>query len=109
MRIAEFQARIEALYGAKDRSRGIAGTFLWFAEEVGELASALNKGADRAHLEAEFADVFAWLATLASLSGIDLERASRKYGDGCPHCRATPCACPEPLRPARVDGPRGME
>ena len=26
--------------------------------------------------------------------------AQRKYGDGCPRCGATPCACPEP-KPAQ--------
>ena len=42
----------------------------------------------------EFGDCFAWLASLASLSGIDLAQAARKYDGGCPRCRKTPCACP---------------
>jgi len=92
--LGEFQRRIEAIYFEKDRARGLAGTYLWFAEEVGELTRALRRNADRAHLEEEFADVLAWLATLASISGIDLERAvERKYGRGCPYCGKTPCAC----------------
>jgi hypothetical protein len=38
--------------------------------------------------------VLAWLATLASLSGVDLEAAARaKYALGCPRCKAAPCAC----------------
>ena len=45
-------------------------------------------------LEGEFADVLAWLATLASIAGVDLEQAAcRKYAEGCPRCRATPCSC----------------
>lgn len=93
MRVGEFQALIEAIYGARDRGRGLAGTHMWFQEEVGELTRALRRGR-KDDLEGEFADVFAWLATLASMSGIDLERAARaKYGQGCPRCRATPCAC----------------
>ncbi len=93
MRIAEFQKRIEDIYFARDNARGLAGTHMWFCEEVGELTRALRRG-NQAELEGEFADVFAWLSTLASMQGIDLEAAAqKKYGAGCPRCRATPCAC----------------
>lgn len=99
MRIAEFQRQIEAIYFAKDRQRGLAGTFMWFTEEVGELSRALRRK-NQAELEAEFADVLAWLSTLASIAGVDLEAAARaKYGAGCPRCRATPCSCAEPVKP----------
>jgi NTP pyrophosphatase (non-canonical NTP hydrolase) len=94
MKIREFQQMIERIYGEKDRARGLAGTYMWFGEEVGELTRALRRGDDRQNLEEEFADVLAWLATLASIRGVDLEAAARnKYGEGCPYCRATPCAC----------------
>lgn len=93
MQIEEFQVRIEAIYLERDRARGIGGTFQWFAEEVGELARAIRKE-DPEALEAEFADVFAWLASLASLTGIRLERATKKYASGCPRCARTPCGCP---------------
>ena len=94
MEIREFQDLIEAIYGRRDRSRGAAGTFMWFTEEVGELASALRTK-DHANLEEEFADVFAWMSTLASIAGVDLERAIDKYRAGCPYCGRTPCECPE--------------
>ena len=91
-----FQARIDAIYGARDARRGIPGTLLWFVEEVGELVRAVRRR-ERSNLEEEFADVYAWLATLASLHGLDLEEIGmQKYGGGCPRCAATPCACPEP-------------
>lgn len=94
MKIREFQQLIEAIYLEKDKARGIEGTYLWFAEEVGELARALRRDDDRANLEEEFADVLAWLSTLASIRGVDLEDvARRKYGDGCPCCKAVPCIC----------------
>ena len=94
MHLKEFQQRIEEIYYERDSARGLAGTHMWFAEEVGELTRALRRGhADE--LEGEFADVLAWLATLASLAGVDLEAAARaKYAEGCPRCRAVPCACP---------------
>ncbi len=96
MRIAEFQKLIEDIYGAKDGSRGTAGTFMWFSEEVGELSRALRRG-DRENLEEEFADVLAWLVTLASMNGVDMEAvAAAKYAGGCPRCEGTPCRCAEP-------------
>jgi NTP pyrophosphatase (non-canonical NTP hydrolase) len=94
MKIREFQDRIEAIYLAKDQARGLEGTFMWFAEEVGELTRALRRNDDRANLEEEFADVLAWLSTLASMRGIDLATAvQKKYAAGCPYCKATPCSC----------------
>ena len=95
-----FQRAIEILYGDRDRARGIDGTFVWFVEEVGELARAL-KGDDEANLREEFADVYAWLSTLASLAGVDMAEAVRKYERGCPRCRTAPCACP-PKRSQRT-------
>ena len=97
--LGEFQRRIEAIYFEKDNARGLEGTWMWFSEEVGELARALRRDEDAANLEEEFADVLAWLSTLASIRGIDLEAAvARKYADGCPYCSATPCACAEKPR-----------
>ena len=93
MQITEFQKLIEEIYYAKDSARGLAGTHMWFCEEVGELTRALRRN-QRDELEGEFADVLAWLSTLASIAGIDLEQAARaKYAKGCPRCSATPCTC----------------
>ncbi len=76
MQIRAFQQLIEELYLARDSERGLEGTYMWFQEEVGELTRALRRGADPAELAGEFADVLAWLVSLASLSGIDIERAA---------------------------------
>lgn len=97
MTIQEFQKLIEKLYYTKDKSRGITGTFCWFSEEVGELSRAIRHGRQK-HIEEEFADVFAWLVTLASLCKIDLEKATRKYQKGCPKCKKIPCICNEKRR-----------
>jgi len=94
MQIADFQRLIEAIYFERDSARGLAGTHMWFCEEVGELTRALRRGR-KEDLEGEFADVLAWLSTLASIAGVDLEEAAaRKYAEGCPRCSGTPCACP---------------
>jgi NTP pyrophosphatase (non-canonical NTP hydrolase) len=92
--VKTFQQRIEEIYLARDRARGVPGTLLWFVEEVGELVRAIRRG-ERHNLEEEFADVYAWLATLASLHGIDLDAIGHaKYGGGCPRCQRAPCGCP---------------
>jgi NTP pyrophosphatase (non-canonical NTP hydrolase) len=94
MTLADLQQRIRDLFGAKDAKRGVEGTFMWFMEEVGELSAALRDSKDRDNLVLEFADVLAWLATLANIAGVELEDAmNRKYGSGCPRCANTPCTC----------------
>lgn len=90
--LGAFQRQIEVLYGRRDRARGLSETFMWFAEEVGELSRAL-RSTDRSSLSEEFADVLAWLVTLASMAGVHMPQAARRYAAGCPRCRATPCAC----------------
>ena len=80
MDIRAFQQLIENRYGQRDRERGTPGTFMWLIEEVGELATALH-GDDQANKEEEFADVFAWLCTLANINRVDLEEACEKYID----------------------------
>ncbi len=93
--IRSFQKTIEKIYFDKDSDRGIAGSFMWLAEEVGELARCLNSHQPNSPEEqAEFADVLAWLASLASLRGVDLSSCvSQKYGEGCPRCKQIPCNC----------------
>lgn len=85
--LAAFQKLIYDRYFPTDSARGSAGTFMWFMEEVGELATALQNNLpgkkptpeERANLDEEFADVLAWLTTLANINGVDLEVACRKY------------------------------
>lgn len=81
MDIKEFQNWIERRYGQRDRQRGTSATFMWFIEEVGELATALS-GDDFANKEEEFADVFAWMCTLANINGVDISKAVEKYTSG---------------------------
>ncbi len=73
MHISEFQSIISKKYGKRDRQRGIPATFMWFIEEIGELATALASN-DEKIKEEEFADVFAWLCTLANITDVDLQR-----------------------------------
>jgi NTP pyrophosphatase (non-canonical NTP hydrolase) len=90
MTIQEFQQLIRDRYYATDKARGAPATYLWFVEEVGELAHAIanrERGKlDQPNLEEEFADVVAWLATLANTCDVDLTKAIQdKYiRDGGP-------------------------
>lgn len=95
MKISEFQQKIKDIYFEKDSARGEAGTFAWLVEEVGELSRAVRRG-NSEQLEEEFSDVFAWLVSLASICGVDMEKAVDKYAGGCPKCLKSPCVCPEP-------------
>lgn len=94
MEIRDFQELIGETFLERDRLRGLSGTFAWLVEEVGELSRALRSGR-REDLDEEFADVLAWLASLANLCEVDLEEASSKYRSGCPRCGSIPCACPQ--------------
>lgn len=83
------QQLIRERYYATDSARGTPATFMWFIEEVGELSTALADNApgksptptaaQRANLDEEFADVIAWLCTLANINGVDLEKSLEKY------------------------------
>lgn len=114
MSFRSFQSLIRTMYFDKDASRGIPATFLWLTEEIGELASALRETSDeekqriapeefarrRDNLEQEFADVLAWLTTIANVANVDLEKALiGKYGSGCPGCGDWACSCPDAEKP----------
>lgn len=91
--IGEFQRHIGKVYVVRDMQRGVEGTFVWFIEEVGELARAIKDGGKEKLVE-EFADVLAWLVSLANLAGVNMEEAARRYINGCPKCGNIPCTCP---------------
>ncbi|MCE4621256.1 MAG: nucleotide pyrophosphohydrolase [Desulfurococcales archaeon] len=83
------QRAIREAYLDRDSKRGLHATFTWFIEEIGELAEAILGKRSREGLEEEFADVLAWLLSLANLLDIDVEEAFvRKYGEDL---RSTGC------------------
>jgi NTP pyrophosphatase (non-canonical NTP hydrolase) len=93
LHIHEFQNLMRRLYFHRDSERGALGTYEWLTDEVGELGDAL-KANDKKGMEEEFADVIAWLASLANVLNIDLEEeALTKYDNRCPKCRRAPCRC----------------
>jgi NTP pyrophosphatase (non-canonical NTP hydrolase) len=93
LQICEFQEMMRHLYLHRDSERGRAETYDWLVDEVKELGEALN-GSNKEELQKEFADVIAWLASLANITGVDLEKAAvEKYNHKCPKCGCSPCEC----------------
>lgn len=93
MHIHEFQEMMHNIYFHRDLKRGAKGTYEWLVDEVNELGAAMKEGNIKA-LKDEFADVLAWLASLANVLEINLEDATlTKYDGKCPKCRRTKCEC----------------
>lgn len=118
--LRDFQKLIHKMYFEKDAARGVSGTYMWLAEEMGELASDLRKiekikfaspdvkqdktpeeiAALESNLREEFADVMAWLITIANIVDVDVSDAiAQKYGSGCPGCNEFVCDCPDEGKP----------
>ena len=95
MRFSEFQKLIKELYFKNDTARGIKGTFIWLIEEIGELATLINKDDfDVEKISEEIADIIAWTSSIANLLEIDIESAlKQKYPDRCIKCNSKPCIC----------------
>lgn len=93
MHITEFQEMMKHLYFHRDSERGVKDTYEWLLDEVKELGDALEEN-DKEATEKEFADVIAWLASLANITNVDLEKAAiNKYPHKCPKCQHAPCQC----------------
>ncbi len=93
MDLRDFQKNIAKTFGPKDSVRGMPGTFMYFMEEVGELAEALREP-EKHDLAGEFADCLAWLTSLAHLADIDLAAVTEhKYPAVCSRCSQSPCTC----------------
>lgn len=104
MTLDEMQQLIEQMYGSKDEARGASGTFMWLMEEIGELAAELRTQEPgrppSENLGKEFADVLAWLVTIANVAQVNLTDAFRaKYGTGCPGCSRMICQCADSEKP----------
>jgi len=95
MEIHEFQEMMHRLYFQRDSDRGVEGTYNWLVDEVEELGEELRKTpVDKEAMGKEFADVIAWLSSLANIMEIDLEKvALDKYNNKCPKCQQSPCQC----------------
>lgn len=105
-----------AVYGAKNKERGINFMLLRFIEEVheSEAAHLFDAIADpdvtlhvrRENLAREFADAFAWIFSIAFVMELDLQTAiERRYGGVCFSCNKRPCNCPSPFVKCKRSNP----
>lgn len=94
MDIGEAQDLIRRIYLERDKERGMERTLLRTFQELAELSDALSKERPTEEIEAEVADVFAWVISIANLLEMDLGKALlNKYNDACSRCRKVPCEC----------------
>ena len=93
MDLDEFQRLIDATFGERDRARGVPSSVAWLAEEVGELAQAVRKGSHDQQVH-EFADVLAWLTSLANQMGVESQRGRTALRRRLPPLPHDPCAVP---------------
>ncbi len=99
--LPQLQALIRDAYDAKDQPR-VEGIFMWFAWRKSVSCPARpSRQRQGAALAAEFADVLAWLATLAN-------SPERRFGCGAfpkgvwgpvPGCGQSPCVCDQAEKP----------
>jgi len=91
--LRDLQDMLRKLYFHHDSKRGVERTYSWLLTEVWELGKAVERGSEE-EMRGEFADVLAWLLSLANLVGIDVEEAVvSKYWGRCPKCQSLPCKC----------------
>ena len=90
MEIAAFQDVLRRTYAERDSDGGVDDTFPWLTDEVGEVGEVARALRGDGDLEHEVGDVLAWVPSLASLVGVDLEEAASRYANGCPKCGAIP-------------------
>jgi NTP pyrophosphatase (non-canonical NTP hydrolase) len=91
------------VYGPNNRIRGIAVAHGRLNEELGEVISAqildghnqrLTLTDVRRNISLEFADLFAWIFTIADLSGVDLDKSlTARYPGYHKRCGKCPCNC----------------
>ncbi|MHA2065152.1 MAG: MazG nucleotide pyrophosphohydrolase domain-containing protein [Candidatus Thorarchaeota archaeon] len=90
----EAQDLMHRIYLERDKARGLDRTLLRTFQELGELSDAILREKGQDAISDEFADVFAWLCSLANLLDIDLSEALlKKYDNACSRCGKAPCEC----------------
>ena len=94
MKIEEAQDMMRKIYLERDRARGVEGTLMRTFDELEELREAIASKNSIPAIADEFADVFAWLCSLANLLEIDVSEAFyKKYSNVCSKCKKSPCEC----------------
>jgi len=102
--LSQWQSGLSAMYGARNRERGIANAVNRLLEEVNEInlfKIAVIYGRKEGSLTdfelgyaLEIADAIAWTLANASVLDIELEPVMiDRYGGSCRTCKQRPCEC----------------
>lgn len=100
--LKQWCAHFDAVYGAKNRERGIENTLNRLFKEVVEILSLqmmipkMEQSPDeiKREIALELADCLAWTIAISNLLGLDLGKAvSSRFGKGCWKCGRIPCNC----------------
>lgn len=103
--ITEWCKHLETVYGVKNGAQGIFFALMRLGEELHGIEHILlndSRQPDtsltelRRRLTEEFADVLAWIFSIASLLELELnlgEFVDIRYGDACSRCKKRPCQC----------------
>jgi len=105
--ISQCVEHVRHMYGKINQGKCIYFACLRLNEEIGEVKNAHlfdgywdNKvylGTRRWSIALEFADVFAWIFSIADIIEVDLEKEIRdRYGGVCKRCEKRPCKCNSP-------------
>ncbi len=94
---------LEKLYGKNNRERGLLAAVMRLAEEIGEVGDTALIDINNPKISSdelsniiarEFADTFAWIFTICSLLGIDLDtELQENYSGKHKRCNSRPCTC----------------
>jgi NTP pyrophosphatase (non-canonical NTP hydrolase) len=106
--ISDWTKHLDFMYGKKNRENGIYYVYTRLSEEFFESVAAhyfddivnpeISLDKRRENLAHEFADMFAWIFSIAGMLEIDLQKAvEREYGGNCPNCNRCPCVCVSPI------------
>jgi NTP pyrophosphatase (non-canonical NTP hydrolase) len=101
--IRDWCSHIDKVYGATNRERGIQFALGRLYEEICEAIdtqfldtndTSLQLNEVRHRMAHEFADIFAWIFTIALLLEVDIEPIlEERYNKTCHRCKSRPCNC----------------
>ncbi len=98
--LRDFQRLIHKMYFRKGCCSGSRRDISMADGRIGRARYGPAERDDMENLHEEFADVIAWLTTIANVAGVDLCAAlEKKYGRGCPGCHRFECECPLSEKP----------
>jgi len=110
--VQQWVTHMDVVYGNINRNNGIFFAICRLQEEIGEAKAAhhfddvanssVTLSMRRLNIAREFADVLAWIFSIASMLDLDLDTTIlEQYGGKCYRCGERPCDCGSPFMRTR--------